>query len=195
MNLSTDVLHTPGFKEMQRPTKTQFQYSGCEDSKCRFIQRCSTSQNSLSGRYEDESALAVDHRSSEPYKRMRKAVGEQEILSQPTDLRLLQPAGIGFLARDGKQSVLQNNYSVAQDIILIKEYSPPSSEAKQKLLDSLRSAADHEDIKAKRKGILSFWVLEYKPDYEDHGVKVVVRITDKAAQALFELSQAMISVK
>jgi hypothetical protein len=151
-------------------------------------------QNLIYSRYEDESALANDHRSSPPYKTMRSVVGAEKVLSKPTDLRFLQPTGIGFLARHAEQSVLQDKEDVEQ-VVLVKEYDPPSEGEKSKLLNSLQWLAVYMTEAAKENGILTFWVLEYDPEYQDHGIKVIIRFTDKSARELHESTDAVTSMK
>jgi hypothetical protein len=123
---------------------------------------------------------------------MRKAVGAEGLFSKPTDLRFLQPTSIGFLTRDGKQCLLQNN-SECHHIIVVKEYDPPSEGAKMELLRSLRDVADHVNEAAEESDVLTFWVLEYDPEYQDHGVKVIACFADKTVREVHESSQVMAS--
>jgi quinol monooxygenase YgiN len=131
--------------------------------------------------YDDEAALAEVHRSSEPYKKMRMAVGKDQILQQPTDLRFLQPTGIGFMVRSGQPAVFFKSEAQGEkekSVIVVTEIEPEAG-MKTELLRELEVLTEH--VEKKDYGTLSFWVLEYLPEYSDDGITVFSRFDDHKA--------------
>lgn len=131
--------------------------------------------------YKDESALADVHRSSEPYKIMRSTVGQDHILAQPTDLRFLRPAGIGFMTRPGKTATFLECNSIeagAKSMIVVLEIKPKDGR-KTELLEDMESLAVY--VEEHESGTASFWVLEYLREYLDHGITVFSRFENGAA--------------
>lgn len=131
--------------------------------------------------YDDEAALAEVHRSSEPYKKMRLAVGKDQILQQPTDLRFLQPTGIGFMVRSGQPAVfLKSEFQGEREksVIIVTEIKPEVG-TKTELLRELEALTEH--VEKTEHGTSSFWVLEYLPEYSDDGITVFSRFDDHKA--------------
>lgn len=117
------------------------------------------------------------HRSSDPYKAMRAAVSSDKILERPTDLRFLQPTGLGFLTNSGhKTSIFQGASKSIEDasLIVIFEYFPKNASSKAALLENGRLIADQCSSDP---SVASFWILEYRPEYEDNAITVFTRLT------------------
>lgn len=132
--------------------------------------------------YEDESALADVHRMSEPYKKMRSSVIPDKILAKPTDLRFLQPTGLGFMNRPGEPAVFAKHGGTVEKrekcLIVILEISP-KDDAKSKLLDLAGALSDY--AASENKEVASFWILEYLPEYSDSGIKIFLRFDNYVA--------------
>lgn len=131
--------------------------------------------------YDDEAALAEIHRSSEPYKKMRLAVGQDQILERPTDLRFLQPTGIGFMVRAGEPAIFNKSESQGEEernLIVVTEIKPEAG-MKAEFLRELETLAAH--VEKGERGTSSFWILEYPTEYSDDGVTVFSRFDDHEA--------------
>jgi quinol monooxygenase YgiN len=130
--------------------------------------------------YEDEIALTEVHRSSAPYKKMRTSVVPEGILSKPTDLRFLQPAGIGFMNRPGELSRFQTgdktNLKQLSFIEVLKIL--PKHGAKAEVLEVIKKLAVHA---LQDKGSTTFWALEYLPEYSDSSVLLFSVYDSRAA--------------
>jgi hypothetical protein len=141
--------------------------------------------------YEDEAALAEVHRSSAPYKAMRESVGTNELLQKPTDLRFLQPTGVGFMCRESPTGasllfqdvlphILRNSDGKlpGEHYVVVYEMQPLSKAEKDQAVEIVREIADKIISEAKT-AWLSFWLLEYKPEYGDEGLKLFTMFRDK----------------
>ncbi|KAJ5695943.1 hypothetical protein N7536_006355 [Penicillium majusculum] len=126
--------------------------------------------------YEDEDAHLQIHRSSDPYKAMRKAMVEDDILTEPLVLDILQPCEVGFMSRE-KGCVFQGRRG--SQVITILEYSP-LQEQRADLLQALRQVASHA-LSYEQHGTLSFWVLEHAAKQDNQDVVVFGRFKDDAA--------------
>ncbi|KAE9374240.1 hypothetical protein N431DRAFT_481499 [Stipitochalara longipes BDJ] len=139
--------------------------------------------------YEDESALAEVHRMSGPYKNMRATVGPYQILERPTDLRFLQPTGIGFMAR-GSMDLFDNDDHLNEDdrsLVVVQEIRPKQG-SKQELLKYFEILASH--ARKSSEGVACFWVLEYLEEYLEDGVVVFSRFdTDAEYQKHVDCSE------
>ena len=124
--------------------------------------------------YEDESALVKIHRMSEPYKKMRASVSSDHILERPTDLRFLQPTGIGFMTRGGMDLFpIDDHVSENDRILVVVQEIKPKQGMKSKLLQDLETLASY--VRRFDKGVACFWVLEYLEEYSDDGVVIFSR--------------------
>jgi quinol monooxygenase YgiN len=131
--------------------------------------------------YDNESAIAEVHRSSEPYKKMRLTVGRDHILERPTDLRFLQPTGVGFMVRSEKTvTFLKSDSHVAEEkgLIVILEIKP-EEDMKLELLKDLENLGEY--VKGHEHRTASFWVLEYLPEYSDDSIVIFSRFDSNTA--------------
>ncbi len=130
--------------------------------------------------YEDESALVDVHRMSTPYKKMRETVGRDKILEKPTDLRFLQPTGIGFMTRGG-MDLFEDDSHLKEDercLVVVQEIKPKQG-LKPKLLEVFEDLACQ--VKELEDGTACFWALEYLEAYSDDGIVLVTRFNSDAA--------------
>lgn len=104
----------------------------------------------------NEDDLAITHRSSVPYKEMRRSVAEDKLLVPPYgDLTFRIPAGIGFLSKDPSTEVVTD----AETFVVLSEYTVQSSSDHPKVLDSLRGVAK---ALVQAPEVLSYIVFQWK---------------------------------
>ncbi|KAK2788298.1 hypothetical protein FQN53_003832 [Emmonsiellopsis sp. PD_33] len=133
--------------------------------------------------YEDEHASKVTHRSSEPYKKMRSIVGPEGILEKPTDLSYCQPTGIGFLTRPDHgvtvfQGIAKETQAERSHIEVVNIQPKPGM--KPEILQGIKALAAQIETEAGN-GILSFWCLEFLPEYANDGIILFSRYEDRNA--------------
>lgn len=116
---------------------------------------------------------------------MREAIGAEDILSQPLDLRILQPCGIGFLSQE-KHYIWQGH--IGPQLIVVVEYSP-RREKKAELLQALQGVAHH--AASNEHNTLSFWGLEDAGGDENDDVLVFTRFASHAAYQAHRSSAAV----
>lgn len=102
-------------------------------------------------------------------------IGQEELLTQPIELRILQPCGIGFLSKE-KYCIFQGHTGVQQ--IVVTEYSP-TGEQKIPLLQALQRVA--QNAASNEQTTLTFWVLEHTAKQNNEDVVLLARFVDKAA--------------
>ncbi len=110
---------------------------------------------------------------------MRASVGPENILERPTDLRFLQPTGIGFMTRGGMDLFGIDDHLNENDrsLVVVQEIRPKQG-SKQKLLKDLEVLACH--VQNLDRGTACFWVLEYLDEYSDNGILVFSRFDNDA---------------
>lgn len=113
-------------------------------------------------------------------------VGQEDLLTEPIELSILQPCGIGYLSREGS-CIFQGRKGVQH--IVIYEY-PAQGDQKATLLQALQRVADHAACH-EQTSTLSFWVLEYMADQKSHGIVLFARFADQAAYQAHQLSAAV----
>ncbi|OAA68640.1 hypothetical protein SPI_00835 [Niveomyces insectorum RCEF 264] len=134
--------------------------------------------------YEDLPALTETHRASAVYKAMRAAASAEALLSLPSDLRFLQPTGTGFMYRKAPPHTSE---APEGDYVVVDELKPVSAAVghdqapRDQLLAALKRVADDVETSPLQASVLSFWVLEYRPEYGDETLVVFARFASKAA--------------
>lgn len=122
----------------------------------------------------------MTHRASAPYKAFRAAVGEENLLERPSDLRHWRPTGIGFLTRAGPVNLMDRDEAKERGYVVVDEMTP-SPGMKSVALEKLGNLAEAAESAA----VGSFWVLE--SGLEDNGeLYVFSRFDSKAACESFE---------
>ena len=113
---------------------------------------------------------------------MRSVMIPEAITEEPTDLRPLQPTGIGFLSRGEGVDDFSRGECQGQ-LLVVRRFSPRSGEDHSARLKSLLGQAV-ERI-ARTGGVLervkSFWVLEYAADSDDSTLVTIERYVDGSA--------------
>lgn len=127
-------------------------------------------------RYSKLEASTQVHRSSTPYKAFRAACGGEALLDRPSDLRYLEPLGIGFMTRGGTQVLLQGQSSNGY---IVFEHLRPKPGRRSDLLASLRSLASISEGLAQE--VQSFWALGYRAEDDDETVVLFQRFSSKVA--------------
>lgn len=137
--------------------------------------------------YEDEAASVDVHRLSEPYKKMRSIVGPQKVLARATDLSYAQPTGIGFLTRPEGSVVFQGRSRDVDDreVLEVLDINPGVG-LKHETLEEIKLLADH--IEKMEPGVLSFWALEFLPEYNKDGIILVARFENRASYTKYSAS-------
>lgn len=103
-----------------------------------------------------EDDLAVTHRSSAPYKEMRRSVAADKLLIQPYgDLTFRVPTGVGFLSKSTSTDLVTGDETFA----VLSEYTTQGPADDQRVLESLRGIAK---VLAQEPGVLSYFVLQWK---------------------------------
>lgn len=98
---------------------------------------------------------------------MRSSVIPENILSEPTDLRFLQPTGIGFLNKSKLTILFRSGDSKNGEVkSLVADIEIKMENRREALLNDINRLADHVDKKEPETG--SYWVLEYLPEYSDN---------------------------
>ncbi|CAK7235443.1 hypothetical protein SBRCBS47491_009295 [Sporothrix bragantina] len=136
-------------------------------------------------RYEDLPALTETHRESAEYKAMRAAAAAEALLDRPSDLRFLQPTGTGFMNR---KAPAHNSRTPESEYVVIDELKPkPAADGgndkapRDQLLAALKQIADDIEKSPLHDEVLTFWVLEYRPEYNDEALLVFARFVSKQA--------------
>lgn len=111
---------------------------------------------------------------------MRAAVGENKLLERPSDLRFLQPTGTGFLhgpLRGDTGDIVGPEYMIVDEVRPKPGHGQQA--ARELLLTALKSAVEELDVITTNNECLTFWVLEYRPEYDDNSLVVVSRYQSK----------------
>ncbi|KAI9752415.1 MAG: hypothetical protein M4579_005639 [Chaenotheca gracillima] len=130
--------------------------------------------------YEDEDALDV-HRDSEPYKKMRAAFASDSILSKTTDIRFLQPTGLGFFRRTEEQVRFTKDKSLTDDTknLIVTWDIKPQEDKQADVRKDLEQLAKHVEGNEPSAG--TFWVLEYLPEFQDSTIIIFSRFANTEA--------------
>jgi hypothetical protein len=128
-------------------------------------------------RYKHPDALAVTHRGSEEYRRMRSSMVPEAITEEPSDLRPLKPTGIGFMARHGETHAFADDG--CRDQFLVVRRFVPRNGGKKAALEALGEVAEEAARDTSQGEVLSFWVLEYASELEDETVVTIERYGNK----------------
>jgi hypothetical protein len=115
---------------------------------------------------------------------MREMIGQEELLTQPIELRILQPCEIGFLSKE-KHCIFQGHIGGQQ--IVVTEYSP-TGDQKIALLQALQRVAHH--AASNEQTTLTFWVLEHTTDQNNEDIVLLARFLHKAAYNVHKSSTA-----
>jgi quinol monooxygenase YgiN len=155
----------------------------------RFHQRRLTTSADI--RYEDVEANTQTHRASAEYKTFRAAVGAEELLEFPSDLRFWRPF-MGFMKREGKDPEADQFFSHKQPLsaetcqYIVVDELLPKPRYKDSLLKSLSELVQRAE---QNQNILSFWVLNREDKDEDPGLLVFARYVNRRAWIEFEESE------
>jgi quinol monooxygenase YgiN len=139
-------------------------------------------------RYEDVEANTQTHRASAEYKTFRAAVGAEELLERPSDLRFWRPF-MGFLKRDGKDPKTDQFFAHNQPLsagtcqYIVVDELPPKPRHKESLMKSISELVQRAE---QNQNILSFWVLKHEDKDEDEALLVFARYANRRTWTEFE---------
>ncbi|KAJ5661368.1 uncharacterized protein N7484_000740 [Penicillium longicatenatum] len=135
--------------------------------------------------YEDVEANTIEHRASAEYKAFRIAVGEEELLEQPSDLRFWRPTDVGFLTRRGSID-FAGGLVHGKQYIVVDELRTELGKC-DLVFDHLRKiAVEAENVEQ----VFSFWVLR-REDEKDLTFMVFSGYLEKEAWAKFNAQAAV----
>jgi quinol monooxygenase YgiN len=129
-------------------------------------------------------ASTETHRASAPYKDFRTACASEKLLDRPSDLRYMEPLGLGFMTRDWEPVVLQSQES--QGYVVVERLKPKPGNRPQ-LLEAVRELSGHAD--AVGQGVHTFWSLGYRAEDNDETVVLFERFASKNAYTDYFLAQ------
>lgn len=127
--------------------------------------------------YDHLEASTVTHRASGPYKSFRHACTAESLLERGSDLRYLEPLGIGFLARQGAP----NTYDGEGYVVIERLKAAGGIDGKDSLLKLLRGLESMSVKELDKSTLVSFWVLGYRAEDCDSTIVVFQRFATKQA--------------
>lgn len=139
-------------------------------------------------RYEDVEANTQTHSASTEYKTFRAAIGAEELLEYPSDLRFWRPF-IGFMKRKGNDPEADQFFAHNQSLsgetcqYIVVDELLPKPRYKGSLLRSVSELAQRAE---QNQNILSFWVLKHEDEDGDPGLLVFARYVNRCAWTEFE---------
>ncbi|KAL2848912.1 hypothetical protein BJY01DRAFT_246137 [Aspergillus pseudoustus] len=128
--------------------------------------------------YEDVEANTETHRASAEYKAFRAAVGAENLLERPSNLRFWRPL-LGYLVYRGEP--VDFSFSIGRQYIVTTELTPSPGQ-KEQVVEQLRLLAQE----ANQRRVPSFWVLHRGDEVEDESLLVFSRHNDFDAWTDFE---------
>lgn len=131
--------------------------------------------------YAELEASTVTHRSSDEYKRFRQAVADESLLDRGSDLRYLEPLGIGFLMRQRGPDCPPRQCDSEGYVVFERLRAAGGADGRNRLLELLRKleSTGLKDLDASV--VASFWVLGYRPEDSDSTIVVFQRFATKQA--------------
>jgi quinol monooxygenase YgiN len=131
--------------------------------------------------YDQLEASTVTHRASDPYNAFRQACAAESLLDRGSDLRYLEPLGIGFLARQAAPDSPQGHCDGEGYVVIERLKAAGVVEGRSSLLDLLRRLESISVRDLDKSTVASFWVLGYRPEDCDSTIVVFQRFATKVA--------------
>lgn len=114
----------------------------------------------------------------------------EAITEEPTDLRPLKPAGIGFLTQSRHVDDYSNSELARQQYLIVNRFLALDDANRKTLKETLSQTVDkilgEAELLAK---VQTFLVVEYDSDLKDDMVVTIERYTDK--QAFEDISRSL----
>lgn len=129
--------------------------------------------------YDHLEASTVTHRASDQYKSFRHACAAESLLERGSDLRYLEPLGIGFLARQAAAYNPQRHCDGEGYVVIERMKATRGVDGKNSLLDILRRLGSICLHELDGSTVASFWVLGYRLEDCDSTIVVFQRFTTK----------------
>ena len=118
--------------------------------------------------------MAVTHRSSAPYKRMRASIANDNILADTNiDLTFRVPAGVGFLSKSTSIDLL-----TPESFVVFSEYYTKGGKYSSSLLENVEIVAK---TLRNEPEVLSYWALKWQNPESDKSILVFERYTSRKA--------------
>lgn len=131
--------------------------------------------------YDHLEASTVTHRASGPYKSFRQACAAESLLERGSDLRYLEPLGIGFLARQGAPDSCSRHCDGEGYVVIERLKAAGGIDGKNGLLKLLRGLESTSVKELDKSTLASFWVLGYRAEDCDSTIVVFQRFATKQA--------------
>lgn len=129
--------------------------------------------------YDHLEASTVTHRASDQYKSFRQACAAESLLERGSDLRYLEPLGIGFLARQAAAHNPQRHCDGEGYVVIERVEAAAGVDGKNNLLDLLRRLGSICLNELDESTVASFWVLGYRLEDCDSTIVVFQRFATK----------------
>lgn len=131
--------------------------------------------------YDCLEASTVTHRESGPYKSFRQACASESLLERRSDLRYLEPLGIGFLARQGAPDSFSQRCDGEGYVVIERLKAAGGLDGKDNLLQLLRGLESTSVKTLDESTLTSFWVLGYRAEDCDSTIVLFQRFATKQA--------------
>lgn len=146
--------------------------------------------------YAEMEASTVTHRSSEQYKQFRQACAAESLLDRGSDLRYLEPLGIGFLTPQRGPDSSPRHCDSEGYVVVERLRAADGADGRDSLLALLRNL-ESTILKDLEQGIVAtFWVLGYRLEECDPTIVVFQRFaTTQAFQEDFVANESIQAIR